>query len=62
MTARILISCDAVHPQRIPNTCRAYLPTTAQHLDPAYDEAEAAGWTQTDDGDDRCPSCSRTPS
>jgi hypothetical protein len=59
VTARILLSCDTVHPDRVPNTCRAYLPTTTVHVDAAYEEAEAAGWTQTPDGDGRCPSCSR---
>jgi hypothetical protein len=62
MTARILVSCDAVHPDRTPPVCRAYLATTEQFVDPAYEEAEAAGWTQTPDGDDHCPSCSRSAS
>ena len=62
MSARIQISCDAVHPERTPPLCRAFLVTHSVHVDPAYEHAEAAGWTQTDDGEDRCPSCSRATS
>lgn len=62
MTARVLIACDAVHPERTPPVCRAYLATGTVYETAAYEEAEQAGWTQTDDGDDRCPSCSRAAS
>lgn len=62
MTAIILLRCDAVHPERTPPECRAYLATYSPYLEPGYEHAEAAGWTQTDDGDDRCPSCSRAAS
>lgn len=60
MTARVLLHCDAVHPERTPPECRAFLATDSRIVDLAYDHAEAAGWTQTDDGGDRCPSCSRS--
>jgi hypothetical protein len=62
VTARVLISCDAVHPERTPPECRAFLPTGTVYETLAYEEAEQSGWTQTDDGDDRCPSCSRKAS
>jgi hypothetical protein len=59
VTAHLLISCDAVHPERTPPKCRAFLVTHTVHIGPAYELAEAAGWTQ-DVGDvDYCPSCSR---
>lgn len=58
MTARVLIHCDAVHPERTPRACRAFLVTRAATVPVAYEQAEAAGWTQ-DVGDiDYCPSCS----
>lgn len=59
MTARVLIACDAVHPDRTPPGCRAFLSTDTVHESVAFEDAERAGWTQTNDGDDRCPSCSR---
>jgi hypothetical protein len=62
VTARLLVSCDAVHPERTPPVCRAFLATDSSIVDLAYDDAAAAGWTQTVDGDDRCPSCSRRAS
>jgi hypothetical protein len=62
VTARVIVSCDAVHADRVPPRCRAFLVTRTVHLAPAYDEAFADGWTQ-DVGDvDRCPSCSRVSS
>lgn len=60
MTARVLIACDAVHPDRTPPECRAFLATDTVHEAVAYEDAERAGWIQTDDGDDHCPSCSRS--
>lgn len=60
MTARILISCQAVHPDRTPPECRAFLATGSAYVDPAYEEAEAAGWTQDVGNIDHCPSCTRT--
>lgn len=62
MTARVLISCDAVHPERTPPVCRAFLATTTSIADLAYEEAEEAGWTQDVGNVDRCPSCSRAAS
>ena len=59
MSARILISCDAVHPERTPPTCRAFLATDTVYVDLAYEQAEAAGWTQDVGNIDHCPSCSR---
>lgn len=62
MSARILISCDAVHPERTPPQCRAFLPTGVTNPMAASDIAHRAGWTATEDYDDLCPSCSRTTS
>lgn len=59
MAARLIITCDAVHTERTPAECRAFLVTRSAHVVPAYGEAERAGWTN-DYGDvDYCPSCSR---
>lgn len=60
MTARVLIACDAVHPDRTPPDCRAFLATDTVYETVAFEDAEQAGWTQEIDGTDRCPSCSRT--
>jgi hypothetical protein len=58
VTARVIVQCDAVHPERTPPECRAFLVTRTAIVVLAYGEAQAAGWTETDDGE-LCPSCSR---
>lgn len=59
MSAHVIIRCDSRDPDRTPNRCRAYLITDSAYVDPAYEQAEAAGWTQHDGLVDHCPSCSR---
>lgn len=59
MTARIVVHCDQVHAERTPPECRAFYATSTPYVDPAYEEAEAAGWTQDVGNIDSCPSCSR---
>ena len=58
MTARVLISCDAVHSDRTPPECRGFLATRTSVVVLAYEEAEAAGWMQDVGNVDYCPSCS----
>lgn len=62
MTATIVVHCDAVHPDRTPPGCRAFLVTDTPVADVAYEDAERAGWTQTVGNVDICPSCSRAAS
>lgn len=59
MSARIVVHCDTVHPDRTPPACRAFLTTSTAYVDPAYEEAEAAGWTQDVGNVDARPSCSQ---
>ncbi len=60
MSAAVIIRCDVVHPDRTPTRCRAFYVAGSAYVDPAYEEAEAAGWTQDVGNVDHCPSCSRT--
>lgn len=63
MTALMIVHCDAVHPDRTPQTCRAFLPTRATTRIDAFREAAAAGWgADPDYYGDLCPSCSRDAS
>jgi hypothetical protein len=59
VTARVIVTCDAVHPLRVPPKCRGFLVVDTRDVAVAYEWAAVAGWTQ-DVGDvDSCPSCSR---
>ena len=64
MSVQTVVTCDAVHPERTPPRCRAYLPVP-DRVNP--DEvsvllyAQAMGWKVTVANPLRttCPSCSR---
>lgn len=58
MSVRLLVACDAVYPERTPNTCRAFLTIPlGLGLDAARRYARDRGWTRS--VLDLCPSCTR---
>jgi hypothetical protein len=50
-----IVHCDAVHPERTPPECRAYLPVPPSETPPAY--AKEHGWVAASKGRWLCPSC-----